>query len=150
MLERLRAEEFVFPKSNDLTVEDGASSAYSDEVQLLAIKTKHIVTENRNLKRVIKEIDDENKILSIQVERSERKVEMLLGLLEVINRKWQSVLVTEKEKSLLEKECSVWEQKFDKMSDQLNMILEEIEEKKQKLNELNTRNVNKKLKRSTN
>ncbi|KAH3863949.1 hypothetical protein DPMN_026957 [Dreissena polymorpha] len=146
-LENFRAEVFVFPKSNNLTVDDGAGSVNSDKVQLLASKTKHVVTENRNLKRVIQEIDNENENLSIQVNRSERKVEMLLGLLEVINRKWQSVLVTEKEKSGLEKECSVWEQKFDKMSDQLNMTLEELEEKKQKLSKLNTRNVNKKLKR---
>ncbi|KAH3830608.1 hypothetical protein DPMN_103853 [Dreissena polymorpha] len=137
-LENFRAEVFVFPKSNNLNVDDGAGSVNSD---------KHVVTENRNLKRVIQEIDNENENLSIQVNRSERKVDMLLGLLEVINRKWQSVLVTEKERSCLEKQCSVWEQKFDKMSDQLNMTLEELEEKKQKLSKLNTRNVNKKLKR---
>lgn len=155
-LEKLRSEEFAFPKSCIAKLIPGnepdgnIDTVYTDKVQTLVEKTKHVVTENRCLKRIIKDVDEENEILAVQVERSERKVDTLLNLLEVINKKWLSVIETEKEKKGLQRECKVWEQKFENMSAQLNNTLEELEEKRQKLSKLNTRNVNKKLKRRDN
>ena len=110
-------------------------------------KANAVIQQNRELKRDIEEVEDSNQNLSYQIANSERKISILMKLLEVNNDKLENALKYKVDSYKLEHEVNQLQEQYNRLSQQFEETVEELGEKKEKLKILCARNVNKKLKR---
>ena len=141
---------FEFPKSNVEKVAESANLQMKEREQLrkLTEGTKLVIKENRELKRKFSELTDELQESKLSYDRALKKQDIILGILQYIETKYQNAIKTKHENiHELEKECEELEKKFKQQSDKLDHVNETVISLKEKLGKIDTRNVNKRIKR---
>lgn len=145
-LSELLSQEFEFPVPNiELPVFD--DNIKTQKLNYLVNKTKDVVFENRQLKRELVDEQEQLSNLNLQIFHYEKKIDLLLRVLDSCTLKHQETLSKTKDLKVLERECKHWEKKYDDLSKKLDKSLEHFELLKEKVRKLDARNSNKKLKR---
>ena len=96
------------------------------------------------LKRSIQNVETTNENLTYQINNSEH---ILLNLLQITNEKYDKVLQYKQGSFGLQEELQSLEEQYVNLGKQLDTTTEQFQEHKDKLKQLCTRNINKKLKR---
>lgn len=111
-------------------------------------KAKCEASENKQLKRRLEEHSQEIESLELYIEKLENSINISTQVLENIQIQHREAIKNfSLDKTLLQKETTKWQSKFNTISASLNETTTKLEDAKNKLSKYNIRNVNKKHKR---